>query len=140
MKFCQDHWGQLRAAIDARGLSVLVSEGGEKAAANLASSLADGGTTIDNFDPLMGAHNAIMAKASSLIADRYQQNPLMLFADEAEHPEWACPICALRWCHDEHDRLCTKEGCDWPKEFDWSSMMVNGAADAMLAKWESLRG
>ena len=137
MKFCPDHWQALRDAIKSRGLDALVADSGQKAASNLASELQDG-STIDNFDPLMGAHNAIVAQAMDIIKERYTQNPMMVFADENEHPEWACPICALNWCHDEHNRLCTQEGCNWPKEFDWSDEMVNGASDHMLGEWQKL--
>ena len=136
MKFCPEHWAALRAAIDSRGLTSLVAEGGETAIKNLASEL-DHGTTIDNFDPLMWAHNFIAANAMDSIKSTYQQNPLMLMADDAEHPEWACPICALNWCHAEHDRLCTQEGCNFPKGYDWSEA-IDTAADQALAEWKRL--
>jgi hypothetical protein len=97
------------------------------------------GSTIDNFDPLMGAHNAIVAQAMNLIKERYTQNPLMVMADDTEHPEWACPICALNWCHEEHARLCTQADCGWPPTFDWTDEMVNGAADLMLDQWKAMR-
>lgn len=139
MKFCADHWSQLQAAIKSRGLDALVAESGEQAARNLQSEAAEG-TTIDNFDPLMGAHNAIVTRAMNEIGKKYTQNPMMVFADEAEHPEWACPICALNWCHDEHNRLCKQENCDWPKEFDWAAEMCNGSADLMLKQWQDLGG
>ena len=136
MKFCQPHWDALRAAIEARGLSALVAESGEKAASNLVSELT-GGPSIDNFDPLMGAHNAILSRAMDEIRDRYTQNPLMVMAPEEKHPEWACPICALNWCHAEHERLCVQEGCNWPKGYDWTDEMITGAADFMVREWAS---
>ncbi len=137
MRFCPDHWERLREAIKARGLYALVADSGEQAAKNLVSELADG-STIDNFDPLMGAHNAIVAQAMDIIPGQYKQNPMMLFADPDEHPEWACPICALNWCHEEHDRLCTVEDCTWPKGFDWSDDMITGAADHMATVWTEI--
>lgn len=133
MKFCPDHWERLRAAIESRGLMALVADSGEQAASNLARELTDG-PTIDSFDPLMGAHNMIVSNAMNEIKTTYQQNPLMVFADETEHPEWACPICALNWCHAEHNRLCTQEGCNYPKEYDWSSA-IDTCADAMVKEW-----
>lgn len=139
VKFCTRHWDDLKLAVENCGLMSLAAENGEQAARNLESEAARG-TTIDNFDPLMGAHNAIVARAMNLIKERYRQNPLMVMADADEHPEWACPICALNWCHDEHNRLCTQQGCDWPKEFDWTSEMVNGASDLMLKQWQELGG
>lgn len=138
MKFCSDHWEQLRVAIRSRGLDALVAESGAQAARNLTSEASEG-ATIDNFDPLMGAHNYIMGNAMDTISDVYRQNSLMLFADENEHPEWACPICALNWCHAEHDRLCTQEGCNYPKAYDWSES-IDKAADVMLAEWKKLGG
>lgn len=138
MRFCAPHWEQLRQAIKDRGLDSLVADSGEKAARNLVSEGAEG-ATVDNFDPLMGAHNAIVSRAMTEIRDKYSQNPMMLFADPDEHPEWACPICALAWCHDEHDRLCTQDDCNYPKQFDWAAEMCDGAADHMLEQWRSLR-
>jgi len=138
MKFCPDHWDRLRKAIALRKLDSLIAEDGQKALSNLLSEMNEG-SSFDNFDPLMGAHNAIWSQAMSIIKDRYTQNPLMLMADDAEHPEWACPICALNWCHDEHTRLCTQEGCDWPKSYDWTDEMVTGAADHMLATWKEMQ-
>lgn len=61
MKFCQPHWDALRAAIDVRGLSHLVGKSGEVAAERLARE-ASGAATPSDFDPLMGAHNAITAQ------------------------------------------------------------------------------
>ncbi len=137
MKFCADHWDQLRAAIEARGLSSLVSDSGEKAISNLVSETNDG-PTIDNFDPLMSAHNSIWSNAMTVIERTYMQNPLMLMADDPEHPEWACPICCLNWIHADHDEHCTKEGCDYPKgrRYEW---MIDRAADDMAAEWKRLR-
>jgi hypothetical protein len=138
VKFCPTHWTALREAIDARGLTALVAESGEQAGRNMAQEISDG-SRVDNFDPLMGAHNAIVAQAMDAIKGRYTQNPMMIFADEDEHPEWACPICALNWCHEEHARLCAQEGCNWPETFDWTDGMVNGAADYMLATWKGMQ-
>ena len=138
MKFCPDHWTALRHAVSLRKLDALIAESGDAAIGNLLSEMADG-STVDNFDPLMGAHNAIVAQAMTIIKERYTQNPLMVMADDTEHPEWACPICALNWCHAEHERLCTQEGCDWPKGYDWTDEMVNGASDLMLQEWKKLR-
>lgn len=137
MKFCADHWSQLRAAIEDRGLGALVAESGEQAGCNMVAEF-EHGSTVDTFDPLMGAHNAIVARAMKEIRERYTQNPLMLMADPDEHPEWACPICALGWCHAEHDHLCTRADCNWPREFDWAAEMCNGAADLMLETWRQL--
>lgn len=136
MKFCPEHWQRLRSDITNVGLDSLVADSGEKAASNLMSEATEG-TTIDNFDPLMWAHNFIWSGAMQSISEQYQQNPLMLMADAAEHPEWACPVCALNWCHAEHDRLCTQEGCNYPKGYDWAES-IPLVADRALAEWKRL--
>jgi hypothetical protein len=139
VRFCPEHWEALRAAIDARGLGSLVADSGEQAASNLAAEMEQG-STVDNFDPLMGAHNAIMSRAIDEIAGRYQQNALMLMANEDDPAvTWpTCPVCALTWCHEEHNRICEKPGCDYPAEFDWDHEMINGAADHMVKTWQEL--
>ena len=137
MKFCDDHWSKLREAIRARGLDALVTDIGEQAASNLVNR-EKSGATVNIFDPLMGAHNAILNMAMDIIRNKYQQNPLMTMADNAEHPEWACPICALNWCHVEHNRICTTEGFNWPKHHDWTDEMIVGAADFVQAEWRRL--
>jgi hypothetical protein len=128
----------MRQAIDARGMGALVAESGDQAVGNLVSEI-DHGKTIDNFDPLIALHFAIWNQAMTLIKERYQQNPLMLMADDSEHPAWACPICALNWCHEEHTRLCTQPECNYPKSYDWTDEMVNGGADHILREWQAMR-
>lgn len=137
MKFCQPHWDALRSAIDARGLSALVAEGGEAAARNLAGEVTDG-PSIDNYDPLMSAHFAIWNNAMSLSKDRYQANPLAMMAADPEHPEWECPICFLNWLHAEHDAHCTQEGCNYPKgeTYEW---MIDRAADEQVEAWREMK-
>jgi hypothetical protein len=84
MRFCKPHWEKLRTAIDDRGLSHLVAQGGEQAARNMASELREG-PAIQTFDPLMAAHNAIWSNAMRLMGLE-----LMYPApDGAER----CPIC-----------------------------------------------
>lgn len=58
MKFCQQHWDDLRSAIDNVGLTALIAESGAMAVVNVISEIEEG-TRIDNFDPLMRAHFAI---------------------------------------------------------------------------------
>lgn len=138
MRMCQPHWDALRRAIDARGLSALIAESGEKAASNLVSELEDG-STIDNFDPLMGAHNSIAANAMTFVSHRYMQSPMILLVDDPEHPERGCPICCLNWLHAEHDAHCTQPDCTYPKgeTYEW---MIDRAADDMVAAWQEFQG
>lgn len=58
MKFCQDHWDSLRAAISKRGLDQFVSKDGKELVSKI--DLADGSMA---FDPLMAAHMAIVGNA-----------------------------------------------------------------------------
>lgn len=135
MKFCEPHWGRLREAIDKRGLSALVAEGGEAAAKNLAAEIAEG-PTIDNFDPLMSAHNAIWGNAMSALK-AIGANPLMILAANPEHPEWECPICCMNWCSAEHDRTCTVEGCTKPRGLTYDDW-IDRAADDALEAWKRM--
>jgi hypothetical protein len=137
VKFCQDHWNSLRSAIDERGLTALVADSGEKAAANLASELADG-QTIDNYDPLMSAHFAIASNAMGFIANG-GGNPLVIMAPPPDHPEWGCPICYLNWVDAEHEQLCADPSCpragEPPTDFAW---MIDRAADDQVEAWKAM--
>lgn len=128
MKMCQDHWEQLRTAIDRRGFSPSTYE-------ELVEGSED--TPIDFLDPLMGAYVLVMETTLEEIKDRYDQNPLMIMADPSEHPEWACPVCALNWCHAEHLRLCNQAGCDYPKDWDWVQI-IDAAADVTTNTWKAM--
>lgn len=135
MKFCLPHWDALRAKIDERGLTSLVSEGGAAAAENLVSEL-DHGTTIDNFDPLMSAHFSIAGNAME-IAKSVGADPMAMLVGAPDHPEWECPVCFLNWLSDEHDRTCTEPACMKEKgmRFEW---MLDRAADDALERWKEL--
>lgn len=137
VRFCADHWERLKDAVRQAGLWSLVAENGEQGARNIQSQLSEG-LTVDNFDPLIMAHNAIFGYALEMTQAQYDQNPQMFMADSAEHPEWACPICALNWCHDEHIRLCLKDDCDYPNQFDWAPQMIDRAVELVLAEWRQL--
>lgn len=138
MKFCPDHWQALRDAIDTRGLTALIADSGEQAVANMASEL-DHGPTVDNFDPLMGAHNSIMVNAMEL-AREIGVDPLVLMFENPAHPEWECPICYLNWLSAEHDRLCDLGPPECLKVRgqtfdDW----IDQAADGALNAWQEMR-
>lgn len=75
MRMCSEHWASLKAAIDARGLTQFVAKSGEEAVSRLVSDDMRAG-----FDPLMGAHNALIA---NLLLDR----GLALMAEDG------CPLC-----------------------------------------------
>lgn len=65
MKYCNHHWTMLRIAIDVRGLTHLVARDGAEAVKRLKSE-ADGTATPFTYDPLMAAHNMVIARALKL--------------------------------------------------------------------------
>jgi hypothetical protein len=119
MQFCQDHWDRLRAAIDEKGLSALVPDDGAKAAAAMRERLSGADTTVDNFDPLLGAMFAILANLAELFGPVVILDP-------------ACPLCKANQAHDEqclYPGNCTFEGYDY---------MLARAADDQAALWQEL--
>lgn len=108
MKFCQPHWGSLRAAIDARGLAPLVAKSGQAAHANLVAEL-DGSADASNYDPLMSAHWMISGRALELGG---------LYLLNGEY----CPLCEV----EEH----TKPGAAQ----EW----IEGCTDSVLAHCRKL--
>ena len=51
MQFCSDHWAALRKAVDEAGLGEYVAPSGEELVDRI---------RLDGFDPLMGAHLALV--------------------------------------------------------------------------------
>jgi hypothetical protein len=89
MKFCEAHWAALRKAIDDRGLTPLVAPDGVEATRRVVENLKHGDTP-QNFDPLMGAHNAIVSNAMGIAGLAIMQSN----ADGSPR----CPICFLNQC------------------------------------------
>lgn len=151
MKFCDDHWERLRAAIDDRGLGDLVAQSGERAERNLASEIEQG-VSLVNFDPLMSAHWAIVSNAMATIG-RAGASPVYLMAGEdvpedpidptqVSHPDrvrgrsWPrCPLCYLNVAH---ELTCTDSRCELDEVggYDW---MIDRAADEAKTKADALR-
>jgi hypothetical protein len=138
MNMCQEHWGVLRTAIADRGLSALVAEDGEKAAANVARELTDG-PSLDSYDPLMAAFYAIGGNGMDFIA-KNGGNPLALMHDDPTMPFPRCTICYLNWMMDQHDLECTEADCQKPKgelaHYDW---MIGRAADDQVEAWKAMQ-
>lgn len=111
---CQPHWDKLRAAIKSRGLYALVAESGERAIDNLVSEL-DHGPTIDNYDPLMSAHWAIINNLADI-------DPNILFMD-------GCPLC---FGNKEHAKKCKVPGCT-----DDYDSWIDHAADDQVTEWKA---
>jgi hypothetical protein len=119
MKFCESHWTALRAAIDARGLTPFVPQGGEQAAQRMAASLT-GDASRAAFDPLMAAHNAILANALRVLG-------LGLMVARPEGGEY-CPLCELlAGC------ACPDRGTDKCSYARWIDRAADEAADAARA-------
>lgn len=125
MKFCQDHWDRLRAALTDRGLDGLIAKGGVRAARNLKSEIEDG-PSITNFDPLMGAHNTILNNALSNMP-RGAALAMMTAPDDAP-VEQRCPLCVLN---------ANVPNQPEPNSFD---VWIGRAADDMKIEADKLRG
>ena len=138
MMFCMSHWEALRTALEDRGLTVF-SESGREAMTKIMRQ-TQGEDTIDTFEPLMEAHNIILANVMEAIS-RGGGNPLYLFDTDPEPPiegregqTWSrCPVCYVNLAHE-----ISCKGCDLPQKngFDW---MINRAADNTLEHWEALK-
>lgn len=133
MQFCMPHWESLKQAIDARGLAVLISEDGEEATNKLVSTMEEG-IHLDNFDPLMSAHNSIFGNAvytaSSMGLD------ILVMLNPNSRPEYQCPICFLNCACKHHDEVCDEKDCPKGVTFDW---MINRAADDALEQWQGMK-
>lgn len=115
--FCADHWAALRGAVEKEGLTHLVPTNGVTAALQLAAEVEAGESTPASFDPLMGAHWAIVANVSELL-----RVPVILMD--------GCPLCIANTAHKED---CDIEGCEFTFD-DW----VDRAADDQHAKARDL--
>ena len=87
MQFCQPHWAALKKAIADRGLDHLQVHSGVEAA-KLTESQMKGGLTRENFEPLLAAHNMIVANALDAVGIS-----LMRLKPDGSDP---CPICELK--------------------------------------------
>lgn len=86
MKFCMDHWNELRGAIRDRGLESLVATSGQQAAAQTVAQL-EGDKSAKTFDPLMAAHWAIVNRAMGMVG-------LAIMAPNDDGTD-RCPLCFL---------------------------------------------
>jgi len=138
MRFCEDHWADLRKAIDERGLTSLVSPTAEVALDRMRMELEERETIKESFDPLLHAHWAIVSNCFRLI-ELAGGTPLYFLQSGPEDPVdlerygeqhrgrvWSrCPLCYLNMVHEF-----TCEGCklDKIKGYDW--MIERGADDS----------
>lgn len=147
MKFCTEHWDKLRVAIADQGLDSLVSRGGAEAVERMSAELGEG-QTLDNFDPLMAAHWAIVDNVSRHI-QRAGGNPLYLLSNGPEDPvsgygaahegrTWPrCPLCYINLVHELTCKGGEGGGCTLPTlgGFDW---MIERAASDARDRWREL--
>jgi hypothetical protein len=86
MKWCTEHWAQLRKAIEDLGLSHLVAKDGASAHANVVAELEAAAQGVDppqeTYDPLMSSYWAISSRA-------LQMGGLYLMSGDY------CPLCEL---------------------------------------------
>lgn len=103
MRICPEHWSALRNAIEQRGLSSFVARDAREAFDSLVRQLEDKAGPVADFDPLMGAHWAIVGQFTKDIG-------LAAFVGDL------CPLC-------EVDKSATGRADNW----------INGASDDQLA-------
>jgi hypothetical protein len=113
VKFCMPHWEQLREAIGARGLSGLISKGGEQATKRVTAELS-GASERETFDPLMAANFAIWSRALDV-------GGLYLMGTDPEGKEY-CPLCEL----DKQAKNPDGSAPDPPASTQW----IEGCSDA----------
>lgn len=153
MRFCQRHWDLMRAAVEARGLTPLVAQGGKAAVENIVDELKHGSNT-DNFDPLMAMHWNI---ATNLLEKLGQSAGYLMFGgpDDPEDPidvtrlsdpalrekyrgkTWPrCPIC---YANIAHEFSCREARCALPRVdgfdacIEWSADAIKQEFDKMMA-------
>lgn len=140
MQFCTEHWNKMRAAVDARGLTPLVSQGEASAVAKMVDQLKEGEQTLDSFDPLMSMHWAIAGNAMEALK-RAGADPLYLMMDGPEDPvdadqagerfrgrTWPrCPLCYINLAH---EITCTDPKCGLDKVSGYDFYIDCAADDA----------
>lgn len=112
--FCMPHWNMLRRAVRDRGMDHLVAPSGEEAARAAAAQL-EGTDTVEDWDPLMAAHWAIMSKVLQAVG-------------LAGLAEVFCPLCAVQESFDA-----VSETDDFkPERHHNAQQWVDSCTDAML--------
>lgn len=115
MKFCMDHWNALKAAVEARGLGHLIARSGD-AVAGRVSTEATQGPSKETFEPLLGAHNAILSNALRIAGlavmmpneDGSERCPLCFLITNCGCPEKGTPQCAFaKWIDHAADDMVT---------------------------------
>jgi hypothetical protein len=125
VKFCQGHWDKLRRAIDERGMSHLIAADEKRAVENLKAELESGRETLTTFDPLMGAHWAIVNRVTDV-------HPEALLVD-------GCPLC---YAKESHAAAEARGECPGPPRCaateEWFEEWISSVADHMKSEWVAL--
>ena len=86
MNFCQAHWDELKERINEFGLSKYIADDGKQAVEHLMREV-EGGSTVVDFEPLLGASMAMATRALQIIG---------LAMMQSDHKgERRCPVCAM---------------------------------------------
>lgn len=113
MKLCENHWGELKKAIDERGLTNFISPSPEAATKRMAAEI-QGTARPETFDPLLYANNAIWNNALNVAG-------LEVMTPNEDGSE-RCPVCfLLETCP------CKKEDCSYKR---WVEYAANDALEA----------
>lgn len=91
MKFCEQHWADLRQGVVDRGMWHLVAKSGQDAAEAAVRDL-EGRPEPGDWDPLMAAHWALAGRVMDAIGN--SQGPMAAVSAMAD-PEW-CPMCSIQ--------------------------------------------
>lgn len=84
MRICDQHWAELRQAVDARGLSPFVADGPDEAEERVRNTMTSTtGADASNFEPMIGALLSIA------------NNALHQFGMSAAIVGERCPLCSL---------------------------------------------
>ncbi len=151
MRFCDDHWDRLRAAVEERGMGDLIADDPDRVVTSIARELEQGEPTLATFDPLMHAHWGIANNALQILR---QANPAsvgyLMQGDDAPEDKvdplrypgangrtWPrCPLCYLGLAH---ELSCNDNPrCKLPK-VDGYAWMIDRAADESKTTWERLQ-
>ncbi len=130
MKFCVPHWNALRDEIEnKRGLQQFVSRGGKELLHRAIEPGSHNPLGVTG-DPLMHAHNLILAKSMELLSDN-GINPMFLFAATdvgyaGFHDGDYCPLCVVSSCNDPK---CPNDCRNRDKLF------IGKAGDAVAREW-----
>lgn len=137
----------MRAAVEARSMTPLVSLGGTSAAQKMVDELKNG-STLDNFDPLMAMHWNIatnllekLGKSGLYLMSTGPEDPIdvskfrPIFQEKYHGRTWPrCPIC---YANIAHEISCREARCTLAIVDGWD-VCIEFAADAIKIEFEKM--